>query len=730
MMKSKTKENLLKSAVRSYIRARYSPIPVPNREKAPRLRGWQKLRITEDQVDENFSGSGNVGLLLGKPSRGLVDVDLDVPEAAAVADLLLPRTAMVHGRKSKPRSHRYYRIGNPPAPAKFTDVDGSCLLEIRSTGQQTIVPPSVHPSGERIRWVEEGSPKKLKAEELISRVKIVAASTILARHYPEQGTRHQVVLALAGMLLQSDWSVEDATKFISATARAARDEEWRARARNVASTAQRIAEKEPVTGATRLRELVSIEVVARVEGWLGLRAEIRPESEREHLTDLGNARRFVAQHAQHIRHCHQWRKWLFWDGTCWRIDKTGEVERRAKDTVRKFYAEASFELDDGRREKLGSWARASESRGRIAAMIDLARSEPQIPVCPSELDADPWLFNCENGTIDLRTGKLLGHNPGNLCTKIAPVIYDPDAKCPPFRKFLRRIFDDNGGSINFVQRGIGYSLTGDAREEVIFICYGHGMNGKTTLLETIRAAFGDYARTADSSLLMARNGDGVRNDVARLAGARLVSTAETEAGRRLAEVLVKQLTGRDTITARFLYSEFFEFNSQFKVFLSTNHKPTIRGTDYAIWRRIRLLPFRVTIPEDEQDKALPQKLRDELPGILAWAVRGCLRWQKDGLGQPEEVSAATEAYREEMDVFGAFLKDRCIVNKKARVKSAALYSAYKAWCEDSGERPLTQQKLGTVLAERQFKSYRTGRIRFWLGLDLRDMGDGGDVSLR
>ena len=271
-----------------------------------------------------------MGVLLGKPSRGLTDIDLDAPEAADVADLLLPQTGMVHGRKSKPRSHRYYRIGNSPAPARFTDVDGSCLLEIRSTGQQTIVPPSVHPSGERIRWVEEGSPKKLKAEELISRVKIVAASTILARHYPDREIDTSCAMALSGTLLQSDWSVEDATKFVSATARAARDEEWKSRARDVDSTAERIAKEQPVTGANRLKELVGDEVVARVQEWLEL-SNRGPEV--EHLTDLGNAARFVAQHGGEVRFCHITKRFLTWDGSSWRNDESGDVERRAKQTV-------------------------------------------------------------------------------------------------------------------------------------------------------------------------------------------------------------------------------------------------------------------------------------------------------------------------------------------------------------------------------------------------------------
>jgi putative DNA primase/helicase len=725
-MKSKLKGDTLKGEVRRLIRSGYAVIPVPKSEKAPTLPGWPNLRLVEEDIDKYFSESGNVGVLLGKPSRGLTDIDLDAPEAADVADLLLPQTGMVHGRKSKPRSHRFYRIGNPLRPMKFTDTDGSCLVEIRSTGQQTLLPFSLHPSGERFRWEEQGPPKKLKPEELVSRVKMAAASTVLVRHYPSTGDRHEFAMALSGTLLQSGWSLEEATKFVSATARAAGDEEWKARARDVVSTAEKITKEQPVTGANRLKELAGDKVVARVQEWLEL-SNRGPEV--EHLTDLGNAGRFVAQHGGDVRFCHITKRFLTWDGSSWRNDESGEVERRAKQTVRQLYAEASRIIDDELRAETVKWARSSESRGRITAMIELAKSEPTIPVSPPELDANPWLLNCQNGTIDLYTGDLMKHRRRDLCTKIIPVDYDPKAICPVFKKFLRRILKENSELINFLQRAIGYALTGSTLEQVLFILWGGGANGKSTLLEVIRAILGDYGRTADSALLMHHKQDGVRNDVARLAGARFVSTAETEAGRHMAEVLVKQLTGGDKVPARFLYSEFFEFDAQFKLFLTTNHKPVIRGTDNAIWRRIRLIPFEVTIPEEEQDKDLPRKLRSELPGVLAWAVRGCLRWQEYGLGQPEKVSIATEAYRQEMDIIGAFLKDCCLVRKDGNVKAGQLYPAYKKWCDDNGERPLTQQKLGGALRDRSFRPYRTGRVRSWRGLALRDTSDGGDVTL-
>jgi putative DNA primase/helicase len=728
-MKSQTKESSLKRVVQSYIRSGYAPIPVPDREKAPMLRGWTKLRVNEDQIDQYFGRQENVGLLLGKPSRGLVDVDLDAPEAAAIAESFLPETGMVHGRKGKRSSHHWYRVGNPPTPQKFTDVDGSSLLEIRSTGQQTLAPPSTHPCGEKLRWEKNDPPKKVEADKLIRSATSLAGGALVIRHYPEPGSRNDFTLALAGTLLKAGWSQERVATFIEVTAQAVKDEEWRSRVQSVSATAEKIANGDPVTGIRRLGELIGKDVVQKLQSWLRLsRADTQSETA-PGPTDLGNARRFVAQHGDEVRYCYAWKKWLVWDGTRWRLDENGQVERRAKSTALQIYAEASRTGDDSLRKELVGWARASESRSRLVAMVEVAKSEPTIPVSPEELDSDPWLLNCSNGTIDLRTGELLPPWKENLCTKIVPIIYDPTAKCPKFKKFLGRILKNNAELINFLQRACGYSLTGSIAEQALFIFWGSGANGKSTLLELWREALGDYGRTADAALLMRRHHDTVRNDVARLAGARFVSTSETEAGRQLAEVLVKQLVGGDKVAARFLYSEFFEFDAQFKLFLTTNHKPVIRGTDYAIWRRIRLVPFEEVIPMEEQDKELPKKLRAELPGFLAWAVRGCLRWQEKGLGQPEKVSAATEAYREEMDVLGAFLKDRCVSRKDGRVAAGQLYEEYVKWCERTGERPLTQQKLGGALADRNFQRYRTGNLRSWLGLELRDTNDGSDATL-
>jgi putative DNA primase/helicase len=441
------------------------------------------------------------------------------------------------------------------------------------------------------------------------------------------------------------------------------------------------------------------------------------------LTDLGNAERFVSQHGENVRYCYPWARFLVWTGAQWERDEAGKVYRLAKETVRGIYQEAAESENETRRKALAQHATRSEAEAKIKAMLELAKSE--IPVSPEELDADPWLLNAPNGTVDLRTGELREHCREDLITKIAPVEYRPDAPAPAWGAFLEQVLPSEDLRA-FVQRAAGYSATGDTSEQCLFINHGVGANGKSTCQEAIAAALGDYAMRAPTEMLLAKRSGGVPNDVARLKGSRFVAASETEEGRRLAESLVKDLTGGDTITARFMRAEFFDFKPTHKLWLSTNHKPEIRGTDTAIWRRIRLIPWSVTIPPAEQDKKLPAVLRHELPGILAWIVRGSLEWRREGLRPPEEVRRATGAYRAEMDVLAGFLSDCCEVGRDQRAYASDLYKAYKLWCDDTGEQRETQTKFGRRLTEKGYENGGKGGGRgaaIRLGLALNQEWD-------
>ncbi len=440
-----------------------------------------------------------------------------------------------------------------------------------------------------------------------------------------------------------------------------------------------------------------------------------------HLTDVGNAQRLVARHGKDLRYCHPWKKWLVWDGTRWRKDSTAEVVRRAKETVRSIYAEAAKTEDSKIRQQLANHAKSSESEKRLKSMVNLADSEQGIWILPEQLDRDIWLLNCLNGTLDLRSGSSRNHQQEDMITKMVPVDHDKDAKCPMWESFLDRIMDGNQRLIKFLQRAVGYSLTGNISEQCLFVLYGTGANGKTTFVNTIMSMLGDYAVQTPTETLMRKRNAGIPNDIARLEGARMVAAVEAEEGRRFAEVLLKQLTGGDTMTARFLHQEFFEFTSTFKLWLATNHKPTIRGSDHAIWRRIRLVPFTVTIPEKEQDKNLQEKLLCELSGILRWAIEGCLSWQKSRLEAPEEVLNATSDYRMEMDILGAFISEFCIQGSKFRVQATQLYQGYCEWAKRSGEKTVSQTEFGRSLTERGFgkeKESRGRRLTYYFGLGL------------
>ena len=424
------------------------------------------------------------------------------------------------------------------------------------------------------------------------------------------------------------------------------------------------------------------------------------------LTDDGNGLRLVHRHGDDLRYCYAWKQWLVWDGRRWKRDDGDGIEMRAKETARALLHEAGDCVDPNEQKALASHALKMQSYPRLQAMIAYARSE--VPTRAEEWDTDRWLLNCPNGTVDLRTGQLRPHDRTDRNTKITGADFDPDARAPGWEGFLESILP-SADVRAFVQRAAGYALTGDVSEQCLFFLYGHGSNGKSTLLRTLMDALGDYAMQAAPDLLIAKEGasGGPNNDVAELQGARFVATVEVEDGKRMAEGLVKQITGGDVIKARFMRENFFAFTPTHKIFLAANHKPAIRGQDFAIWRRIKVVPFEQQFKDAEdalpgeqlKDKDLPDKLRDELPGILAWAVRGCQEWRRKGLGEPEAVKAATAEYREEQDALRDFLNDCCVLRPSLTVSAGGLYKAYGDWCEQNGERALGKKTFTQRLRE-------------------------------
>lgn len=439
------------------------------------------------------------------------------------------------------------------------------------------------------------------------------------------------------------------------------------------------------------------------------------------LTDSYNARALVKDHGHLLRYCYPWGKWLVWQGTHWQRDTSGLVMRLAKQTIKGLTRLLPL-LDDTASEKLLKHITASLSTARLKAMLESAQSEEGIPVQPDEFDRNLWLLNCTNGTIDLRTGKLRHADQRDLLTKCLPIAYDPYAVCPRWETFLNRIMDNKQGLVAFLSRAVGYSLTGSTIEQCLFILHGPTKTGKSTFLARLLALLGPYGTQADMESFMHKERTEIRNDLADLAGARVVCAVEAQEGRRLNENLIKQLTGGvDQVKARFLFEDYFTYTPQYKVFLGTNHKPVIRDNNQAIWERIRLVPFIVQIPVKERDKNLDESLQQELPGILAWAVRGCLDWQRENsLAEPPEVIEYTEKYQKEMDVIGSFLEECCVIQKQARVKMGALYAAFKSWCSDTGEREISLKAIGLRLEEMGFEQHISGgKWRLGIGLEAK-----------
>jgi len=443
--------------------------------------------------------------------------------------------------------------------------------------------------------------------------------------------------------------------------------------------------------------------------------EVDPHAEGK--SELGNAEKLVRQHGADFRYIAAW-GWLVWDGQRWVRDDTGEVVRRAKRTVRAMYAEAEA-YEDEARTKLVAHALRSESAGQIKAMIELAQSEPGVAAKPSEFDTDVWLLNVANGTLDLRTGLLREHRREDMITKLAPVAYNPTAFSLRFGEFVQWMYSERPGMIDYVQRLLGYSLTGLANEHVLPIMWGSGGNGKSTLLDLVGRVLGDYAATASAAMLVDRKGGEMTNDLARLFGTRFVVAHESDEGAKLAEGLVKQMTGGDRLSVRFLHKEFFEFLPTFTIFLVTNHKPRVRGTDEGIWRRLRLIAHEAKVTEEMKDRDLAEKLWDDAEAVLAWLVAGCAAWKARGLTMPEEVRLFTSDYRSEQDLIAEFLEDHTVADYKATCFKSSLYKAYSLWAEERGERPISQKALSQKLQERGYLETKdTRNNRCWLGLRL------------
>lgn len=670
--------------------------------KRPIMKGWQDLKqkgLNPIEIQQWLNQRGWIGLLI-PGGYDVVDVD-EMEEGRYLFHALKQEGYHFHAIQTV-RGFQFIFQSSGTITGQDAEAltAGGFVVDYRLAGKGQIVLPTANTEGRN--WIHQAAGELSTMPIFFNRLKKVGKQS---RHFPiplSEGGRNNTLYKHCCRLVEFGYSQEEIEEIVHFLNKyfflPPLDQ------REFANTVASALKKEPSGKAYR-------------QGNRGRHepphVQVSDDDPEFNLTEVGNAERLVHFHGDKLRYCMEFEEWLIWDGRAWKKDHKKLIERIAINTFRMMYQEAGRENDDNRRRDLTRWAQSSERSAVLLNSID--RTKAFFPVLQADLNRDPFQFNCENGVIDLRTGELLGHDVSYLITNQSNVRFDPDAECPTWMNFLESVMKGKTGNvkhelIEFLQKAIGYALTGDTSEQVAFFLWGNGRNGKSTFINTIKELIGDYGKQTNPDTFTSKiHEGGINNDIARLSDARFVSAVESEDGQRLSESLIKQLTGGEPITARFLRKEFFEFVPAFKIFFTTNHKPIIKGNDEGIWRRIRLIPFTVTIPKEEVDTRLPEKLRAELPGILNWAVKGCLKWQQEGLGEPTEIKQATQGYKDEMDILGYFLNEHCVEKTNARISVKELYERYREWCKDTGEYEISQRKFNRRIEERGYLKKRSGK---------------------
>jgi len=469
-----------------------------------------------------------------------------------------------------------------------------------------------------------------------------------------------------------------------------------------------------------------------------------PENEKEpntdiefqRCTDFGNGKRFLLRYANMVVFCSENQSWYLWgDKGYWKKDSLGEIRELVKKTFLSIYNEIEMQETTEARAAVAKWALICEKPEHINACLNFAQSNASVVVTMDKFDTDKYLFNMLNGTYDLKNHLFLPHDKENYITRQVQYNYDPSAKCPRFLEFINRIFrsrKDKDLIIDYLQKALGYSLTGEISQQIIFLLHGSGSNGKSTLLETQRMIVGDYGTTIDSGSLTTKKNDAVRNDIARLPNIRFVVASENAKGTIIDEELIKKLTGGDEVTARFLFHEEFTFYPQLKLWWAFNHPPGVRDLTHSLMRRLKLIPFEERIPDSERiDQAvLLDMYRSELPGIFNWELEGLKRYQKEGLKDIEAISNAVKEFKEEQDRLHDWITDVCYVperddKKDAIVKSDVFNSAsvlcksYNKWAEANNEKTMSQRKFSMELMERGFKRTHMNTGNVFHGITIK-----------
>jgi putative DNA primase/helicase len=689
--------------------------------KHPRTQNGLKDATTDrEQIEGWWSAwpDANVGIRTGADSNLVVlDIDAKSNGEQALAGLEAEHgpvpataTALTGG------GGRHLLFEHPDVDVRNSASKLGPGLDIRGDGGYIVAAPSGHTSGRCYAWQEQHAPADLSLAELpgwllalltSSREKSAKADgtpvPLIGEKPIVEGQRNATLASIAGRLRRDGQSEEEIYLAL------------------LDVNQSRVIPPLPETEVAAIAASISrYDPAPVVPAWVRFKR-----------TEYGNAERLVDRHGVDLRHSASL-GWLVWDGQRWRRDEDGEAMRRMKETVRAMWDELPEIEDEKVQASFFGFVRSSENERRLNAALKLAESEAAVVVSADAFDADPFLFAVGNGTIDLRTGELYSHRRDDLITKASTVEYVPGVRSELWQDFLHKITAGDEELERFLQRAAGYSLTGSTAEEKLFFPHGPAATGKSTFLEALKAVLGDYATTTDFETLLKRKGDrGIPNDIARLAGTRLVVSIEVDEGKQLAAGLVKQLTGGDTVIARFLRKEFFEFKPQFKLWLAANDRPQVSATDSGIWRRIVQIPFTVEIPADERDPMVKQRLTGDpeiQTAILAWAVDGALAWQEHGLDVPSKVRAYTEEYRQENDPLQDFLDECCLLAPEASVTRKGLRKAYERWAWTNHRPQLTARRFADLLKTRGvIAGGKEGQDRTWVGITLIEEGQSSEV---
>jgi putative DNA primase/helicase len=695
-----------------YERLGWFVLPIRAIEKQPIVK-WahrKNQRPTPMEIKDWFGRfkDARIGIATGAPS-GVDVVDLDGPQAKERFEALygIPETIKQSTGRTEGGVHLFFKHNGNGLRCHAGKKENKGI-DLRTDGGIVVLAPSPYGSGKHYRWIninpaEDGLNDLLEMPpDVIKHFKNEDGGNPERKPITlkpvENGARNDTLTRIVGKWISQ--GVNRETVLLAANG-------WNS------NLDEPLSNKEVMT---------TVESVFRTHE--RNHPEEKPCPPREiqrsyHCTDLGNAERFADHHREEIRYCHPQKKWLYWNGKHWQPDTEGRINQLSKETARFIYSEASSAKDSETRKTFGKWAATSESAYRQRAMVELAKSESGIPVLPEKLDNNKFLLNVNNGTLNLKSGELLPHRKEDLITRLVPIDYNSDAYCPKWIDFLSQVMKGNQGLVNYLWRVAGYTLTGDAGEQCLFLLWGVGQNGKSTFLNVLQTILNDYALQTDFNTFIVKKGDGIRNDIARMKKSRLVVAIETSDGKRMDATVVKQLTGGDRVTARHLYQEYFEYRPEFKIFLASNYKPEIHGQDLAIWRRIRLIPFTVAIPEEKRINNYESVLLEEKEGILNWMVSGCREWLETGLDEPEEVKAATKAYKSEMDILEDFIAARCLIQDGERISHKELYAAYKEWCDENGETPIKTITFAKKFQGRGFVFTKPKNLKTWHDISLK-----------